>query len=32
MREYYEALNQQARSLRFGILRQGQEITIGMTK
>jgi serine protease Do len=32
MRAYYEALNQEARSLRFRILRQGQEVTIGMTK
>jgi serine protease Do len=32
MRAYYDALNQQARSLSFSILRQGQEVTIGMTK
>lgn len=32
MRAYYEALNQEARSFRFSILRQGQEVTIGMTK
>jgi serine protease Do len=32
MREYYMALNQEARSLQFRIRRQGQEVTIGMTK
>jgi serine protease Do len=33
MRDYYEALNKEGvRTLQFRILRQGREITIGMTK
>ncbi|MBN2552841.1 MAG: Do family serine endopeptidase [Spirochaetales bacterium] len=32
MSEYYQAINQEARSLEFTILRQGREVTIGMAK
>ena len=32
MGEYYRAVNREARSLEFTILRQGREVTIGMAK